>query len=209
MTATSSRNSPLGGRSALRHRGVVASGMFGLIAAVVATACGGTKIVTVTAPGQTVTVTAPAKTVRAEPATSGFGAPKLIFQFGYIASLTRAGAGFELRFDPAWFLSGDTANIAAAQDGAVEPGEPVPNDNYIVDEGHRLLTYLVPANAHVAILTHRADNGQVAATPITVTQLAQIVHANSDLKLFEPITTGFWITVNIDTVHSLDQEYRA
>ena len=44
-----------------------------------------------------------------------------------------------MRFDPAWFLSGDTANTAAAEDGAVEPGQPVPNDNYVVEEGHRLL----------------------------------------------------------------------
>jgi hypothetical protein len=193
----------------LRHRGILASGMFGLITAVLATGCGGTNSVTVTAPAKTVTVTAPPKTVTAAPATSGFGAPKLTFQFGYITSLIRTAAGFELRFDPAWFLSGETANIATAEDGAVEPGQPVPNDNYIVDEGHRLLTYLVPANAHVTILTRQGDSGQLAATPITVSQLGQIVAAKSHLKLFEPITTGFWISVHVDTVHSLDQEYRA
>src|SRR6476659_5825625 len=73
-------------------------------------------------------------------------------EFGHINSLKRDGDGYRLRFDPAWFTSGVTANEAAAEDGAVEPGEPVPNDNYVVDESHRLLTYLVPADAHVTVL---------------------------------------------------------
>ena len=59
--------------------------------------------------------------------------------FGHIESLERKGDQFVLRFDPAWFTSGVTANTAAAEDGVVEPGEPVPNDNYVVDESHRLV----------------------------------------------------------------------
>ena len=51
--------------------------------------------------------------------------------------LKRKGSDYEVRFDPALFLSGEAANVAAAEDGAVPPGEPVPNDNYVVDEGHR------------------------------------------------------------------------
>jgi hypothetical protein len=43
--------------------------------------------------------------------------------------------------------------------------------------------------------------------PITVAELARIV--NGDHKpLWEPIDTGFWIRYRIDTVHSLDQQYR-
>ena len=110
-----------------------------------------------------------------------------------------------MRFDPEWFLSGVTANTAAAEDGAVDPGQPVPNDNYRLDEGHRLLTYLVPANAKVTVLAKG-----VTGTPVTVSQLAQIVDGHNPLSqpLFEPITTGFWILVNIDTVRSLDQQYQ-
>jgi hypothetical protein len=111
-----------------------------------------------------------------------------------------------MRFDPAWFLSGTTANAAAARDGAVESGQAVPNDNYVVDEGHRRLTYLVPADARVTVLT---NPGHITATPITVAQLARIVKGRSHLKLFEPIATGFWIAISVDTVHSLDQQYRA
>ena len=67
-----------------------------------------------------------------------------------------------LRLDPEWFLSGATASAAAAEDGAVEPGQPVPNDNYRVDEGHRLFTFKVPADARVSVIT-KAPTG----TPIT------------------------------------------
>ncbi|SRR6266511_3671785 len=160
----------------------------------VAAGCGSSRTVTVT---KTVTVAGTGKT--------GAGPPGEIVQFGYIESLTRKGNGFQMQFDPAWLLTGLTANTAAAQDGAVEPGEPVPNDNYVVNEGHRLLTYKVAADAHVTVLTEG-----VSGSSITVDQLAQVVAGKNPFPkpLFEPIATGFWILVNIDTVRSLDQQYR-
>ncbi len=163
-----------------------------LVLAVLAAGCGGTKTVT-----KTVTVKGTAKT--------GVGAPGEQVQFGYIKSLTRKGNGFEMRFDPAWSLSGETANVAAAEDGAVEPGEPVPNDNYVVNESDRLFTYIVPADARVTVLTKG-----VSGSRITVAQLAELVGGKNPFPspLFEPVTTGFWIRINIDTVRSLDQQYR-
>ncbi len=157
--------------------------------ALVVAGCGSTKTVT-----KTVTVTT---------AKQGAGAPEEIALFGHIKSLKQKSSGYVLRFDPEWFLSGTTANVAAAEDGAVEPGQPVPNDNYRVDEGHRLFTYKVPANAHVTVIT-KAPSG----TPITVSQLAEIVNGTSHLKLFEPLESGVWIVVHIDTVRSLDQQYQ-
>ena len=156
-----------------------------------AVACGGTKTVT-----RTVTVSATGKT--------GVGPPGQMVQFGHIKSLRRDGSGYMMRFDPEWFLTGETANKAAAEDGAVSPGEPVPNDNYRVDEGHRLLTYRVPADARVKVLTTSTN---LQGTPITVEQLAQIVAGKKPVPLFEPIATGFWIRIDIDTVRSIDQQY--
>lgn len=163
-----------------------------LVLAVLAVGCGSTKTVT-----RTVTVNPTAKT--------GVGAPGEQVQFGYVKSLTRKAGRYELRFDPAWVLSGETANVAAAEDGAVEPGEPVPNDNYLVNEGQRLFTYVVPADARVTVLTKG-----VSASPVTVAQLAELVSGKNPFPrpLFEPLTTGFWIRINIDTVRSLDQQYR-
>ena len=128
--------------------------------------------------------------------------------FGHISSLTRNGGRYEMRFDPAWFTSGATANVAAAEDGVVEPGEPVPNDNYRVEEGHRLLTYLVPPDAHVTVLTRQGDSSNFGATPITVAELAQLVNGEKPVELFEPLDSGVWIRVNIDTVCALDQQYQ-
>jgi hypothetical protein len=127
--------------------------------------------------------------------------------FGHIKTLDRSGGSYRLRFDPAWFLSGETANVAAAEDGAVAPGEPVPNDNYVLEEGHRPLTFLVPADAHVTVLT-RHGQGQFGATPVTVAELAEIVHGTSGMRLFEPLDSGVWIAVANDSVRSIDQQYR-
>ncbi len=127
--------------------------------------------------------------------------------FGHIGSLESSGHQFELRFDPAWFTSGVTANAAAAEDGAVAPGEPVPNDNYVVDESHRLLTYVVPPTADVTILT-RDGTGPLGETPSTVSELERIVNGGEHRPLFEPLDSGVWIRVQVDTVCSLDQQYR-
>jgi hypothetical protein len=176
-----------------RHRAVAV----GLLVVVLATGagCGSTKTVTKTV---TNTVTAEAT------GKSGVGPPAEQVQFGYIRSLKRTGGQYRLRFDPAWFLTGVTANTAAAEDGAVSPGEPVPNDNYVVNESHRPFAYVVPANARVTVL-----KTGVAATPITVAQLAQLVAGKNPFPrpLFEGLDTGFWIRAHIDTVRSLDQQY--
>jgi hypothetical protein len=109
--------------------------------------------------------------------------------YGHIKSLTRRGARFELRFDPAWWLTGATAGQASFEDTG---SRDVPNDYYVLEEGHRLLTFLVPANAHVTVLRHGT-----CTTPITVARLARSIPPD-----------GFWIRVRIDTVRSLDQQYR-
>ena len=113
------------------------------------------------------------------------------------------GGHFEMRFDPAWFTSGITASRAALQDTG---SSDVPNDNYVIEEGRRLLTYVVPSSARVTVLT---NNGLgIAATPITVSELARIVNGGKHRKLFEPLDSGAWIRVHVDTVRSLDQQYR-
>lgn len=129
--------------------------------------------------------------------------------FGHVGSLERDGGDrYRLRFDPAWFTSGVTANEAAAEDGVVERGEPVPNDNYRVEEGHRLLTYLVPADTPVTVLTRHGDPAQLGATPISVSELAQLVAGEKPVDLFEPLDTGVWIRVDVDTVCSIEQQYQ-
>jgi hypothetical protein len=155
-----------------------------------AVGCGSTKTVT-----RTVTVSPTAK--------NGVGPPREVVEYGYIKSLKPKGGGFELRFDPAWFLTGKTANQAALEDTG---SSDVPNDSYVVNESTRAYTYIVPASAHVRVLTTGANlNG----TPITVAQLAQLVAGKNPLPkpLFESISTGFWMSFRNDKVESLEQQY--
>ena len=157
----------------------------------VVTGCGGAKTVT-----KTVTVSATAK--------SGTGSPRQVVEFGYVKSLRPKGSGYEMRFDPAWLLTGKTANQAALEDTG---SSDVPNDSYVVNESTRAYTFLVPANAQVRVLT---TGSNLNGTPITVAQLAQLAAGKNPLPkpLFEPISTGFWISIRNDTVESLDQQYR-
>jgi hypothetical protein len=128
--------------------------------------------------------------------------------FGHIESMKATGDHYELRFDPAWFLSGETANKAAAEDGIVPAGEPVPNDNYVVDEGHRLLTYLVQPTAHVTVLVRNGGQGDFGSKTIKVAELAQLVEGKKPVELFESLESGIWLRVHIDTACSVEQQYR-
>ena len=128
-------------------------------------------------------------------------------EWGHIKSLTRKGRRFELRFDPAWWLNGITAQRAAVQDGSIRPGEAVPNDYYVVDESHRLLTYRVPSNAHVTVIGREPS----CLLAISIGELAQIVRGRNPKhrRLFDRTRSlGYWIDIKIDTVRSLDQQYQ-
>src|SRR6266516_4894778 len=71
--------------------------------------------------------------------------------YGHISSLTRRGDHYVLRFDPALLLSGVTASKAAREDTG---SGDAPHDTYPRGATHKLLTFLVPASAHVTVLTH-------------------------------------------------------
>ena len=153
-----------------------------------------------------VAVSASSGLLAAAPASSSaLAKQREVVLYGHVKSLTRKGARFELRFDPAWWLTGLTAERAALQDtGSTD----VPNDYYIVEEGHRLLTFVVPTTAQVSVLT-RHGVGSIPATTIPVSELAQIVKGKNPQhrQLMEP-KAGFWIRVAADTVRSLEQQYQ-
>lgn len=132
--------------------------------------------------------------------------PSQLVQFGYVSSVTQKGREYVLRFDPALWLEGQTANVAAAEDGAVNPGEAVPNDYWIRNPDHKLLTYKLPANAHVTILVN------LQTTKVSVATLARLLGTakgcGGKYQLHLPCRLGFWLGYSIDTVKSLDQQYQ-
>ena len=190
----------------------------GLVFAVagVAAGCGSTKTVTKTV-GTTVTKTAtvasastsettPLLSVQLPPAAP---AGQMVL-YGHIKSLTQKSGRFEMRFDPAWRLTGVAAEHAAVEDGATSPGQGVPNDNYTVDEGHRLLTYVIDANAPVTIVI--AGAGQARSSVSELTQLFNGKNPNHRALMGGGIRGfGFWVRIGDkypNPVLSLDQQYQ-
>jgi hypothetical protein len=146
--------------------------------------------------------------VTAFAATSSTPAPRESVLYGHISSLKPKGNRFELRFDPAWWLTGYAAQRAKLEDTG---SKDVPNDYYVVDESHRLLSYLVSRSATVTVLT-RHGGGPIPTTAITVAELAQIVSGKNPRHraLTEP-KAGFWIHVGSKypgLVLALDQQYQ-
>jgi hypothetical protein len=134
--------------------------------------------------------------------------PRVVVLYAHVKSLRRTGGRFVIRVDPALWLSGVTAYHAAVEDKVIRPGEAVSNDYYIRDEDHRLLTYRVPSNGHVTVLT-RDGAGPIPTTAITVAEFAQIVQGKNPKhrRLLEP-KAGFWLRVAVDSASSLDQQYQ-
>jgi hypothetical protein len=134
--------------------------------------------------------------------------PRVVVQYAHVKSLRRTGGRFVMRVDPALWLSGVTAYHAAVEDKAIAPGDAVPNDYYIRDSDHRLLTFRVRSNARVTVLT-RGGSGPLPTTTISVAEFAQIVQGKNPKhrRLLEP-KAGFWLRVAIDSVFSLDQQYQ-
>jgi hypothetical protein len=138
--------------------------------------------------------------------SSGFYAPpRELVHSGHVRSLVRRGSRYELRFDPAWWLGGVTAKRAAREDTG---SSDVPNDYYVVEEGRRSLTYLVPATARATVLVNTGARG-IRSVRVGVAELAEIVRGrNPKGRQLYGARLRFWIRVATDTVRSLDQQYQ-
>ena len=166
-------------------------------------------------------VVLPASSRPAEPATSAqttppvsallphgaFGPRQLVF-FAYVKSVTRTAGRYRMRVDPTWVLTGLTGTTAAVEDGALRPGEPIPNDNYYLNEGRRLLTYRIAPGARVTVLANPGTGP--ASTVVPLAEFSQIVKGKNPAKrpgLWGP-GSGFWIRAQGDTALTIDQAYK-
>ena len=102
-----------------------------------------------------------------------------------------------MRSDPAWFTTGLTANTAAARTGLSSRASRFPTTT----TGSRKalgLTYLLPAEAPVTVLTRQGDPPNFGATPITVSR-AGAARARRSQSTVRANSTGVWIRVNMPT----------
>lgn len=109
-----------------------------------------------------------------------------------------------MQFDPALLLQGETARRAAIADHVIERGDVVTNDFYVREDGHELLTFSVPGNAKVTVLT---DDPRGSVTPIHVFELARLVSGGRPKRAGLNPRLGFWVQGSVDTVLRLDQQY--
>ena len=137
------------------------------------------------------------------PTSSPATKPPSVF-YGHIKTMVRKGQRFEIKFDPAWWLTGVAAQRAKLEDTG---SRDVPNDYYVVEEGHRLLTFVVFRNARVSVLT-----GGAQSTRISAAELALIVNGKNPRRrrLFER-NAGFWIRIGEkypNPAVTIDQQYQ-
>ncbi len=150
----------------------------------------------------------PAATTATSQAPQLAAPPATIVQYGYVRSLVRTGKRYRMRFDPALWLSGQTANRAAIEDGVIPPGETVPNDYYIRNESRKQLTYTVLPGAQVTVVTNSGVGG-LRATRIAVSELAAIVAGrNPKQRKLYGRHLGYWARIAGDRVIRLDQQYQ-
>jgi hypothetical protein len=128
--------------------------------------------------------------------------PSNVF-YGHIKSMKRIGSRYEVRFDPAWFLTGRAAEQAAFEDTG---SRSVPNDSYVVEEGHRLLSFPVLRSARVTVLT-----GVTRSTRVSVAELSQLVNGKNPhhRRGLQP-GAAFWLRIGEkypNPAVTIDQQY--
>ena len=167
-------------------------------------AVGGSKTTTVTV---TRTVTSPAGPKKPPAALAETANVKY---FGTPVSITKLDAKrYALEITPKFFLVGVTANVvfAAEQHNACQPLEcgPVEDDRWVIPAGTRTLLFVLPAETTGTVLTLPDPN---VPTRVTAAQLSGLVGGATTPKLFEPLESGLWLTVDGDTVTSFAQQYQ-
>ena len=121
--------------------------------------------------------------------------------YGHIKTMVRKGRRYEIKFDPAWWLTGVAAERAKLED----TGSRDMSDYYVVEAGHRLLTFVVLADARVSVLTRGTERTRISAA-----ELARVVNGTSNRRLLEP-NAGYWIRIGSkypNPAVTLDQQYQ-
>jgi hypothetical protein len=127
--------------------------------------------------------------------------------FGFISAVDLDAR--TVTFDLAQWLSGEEANAAAEADGAIEPGEGVPNDYYIVNDNPRLR--VVPLSFDVGVLLVDWPNC-CESVGATLDDVVAAIDADGEITAagfrYYPGETGYWLTIDGGEIVSIEEQYR-
>ena len=127
-------------------------------------------------------------------------------QFGYIRSVSTAGPAATLAFDEAEFLTGDEAQRAAVEDGALPPGEAVPNDYYIRNPDKSTRTLLVATDAEItARRCGLCRHGQPGNVDDFLGSFMKKGQTYADP--YRGAESLYWLTIEDGTVVAIDEQY--
>jgi hypothetical protein len=126
--------------------------------------------------------------------------------FGYIRSVSTAGPVATLAFDEAQFLTGSDAQKAAAEDGVVPPGEPVPNDYYIRNPDKTTRTIRIANDAKItAMRCQPCRNGQPGELGPFLASFMKGRRTYADP--YRGKNSLYWLTIEDDEVVAIDEQY--
>ena len=126
--------------------------------------------------------------------------------FGYIRSVSTAGPAATLAFDEAQFLTGDEAQRAAVEDGALPPGEPVPNDYYIRNPDKSTRTLPIATDAEItARRCPLCRNGRPGEVDDFLGSFMKKGQTYADP--YRGAKSLYWLTIEDGTVVAIDEQY--
>ena len=128
-------------------------------------------------------------------------------QFGYIRSVSTAGPAATLAFDEAELLTGDQAQRAAVEDGALPPGEPVSNDYYIRNPDKSTETLRIASDAKITArrchLCRAGQDGNLEDFLAAFMEPGEMTYAQP----YRGADSQYWLTIEDGTVVAIDEQY--
>lgn len=125
--------------------------------------------------------------------------------FGFIKEFIQSEDGTQLVVDIAEFLTGEEADRAAAQAGAIEEGEQVPNDYFIRNENPLLRTLAIAPGPQITLSTWDRHNIPTEKT-VDLRTLIRIFEEPDDWE--ESVSrSGYWLTLEDQTIVVLEEQY--
>jgi hypothetical protein len=133
-------------------------------------------------------------------------APSTAEHFGYIRTVSTAGPAATLSFDEAEFLTREAAQKAAEADGAVAPGEPVPNDYYVRNSDKTTQTLRIADDAKItAERCEPCRNGQPGELEPFLAAFSK--GRQTYAEPYRGKYSQYWLTIVNGQVVAIDEQY--